>query len=148
MNRRGFLGMAAGLPVLFAGEYARAEQRPQRRRPAAGGDIASRCAKACSDCRAVCEACVKHCQSMVSAGMKEHVKSLALSQDAADVCAAAARIVARRGPMSKAVCEACLKACEACGAECRKYPAMKQMKDCAASCARCAAACREMIGRK
>jgi hypothetical protein len=145
MNRRGFLGLAAGLAALLAYDPVCATPHYQKSKPAMGSDIMSRCAKACSDCHLACQACAKHCQSMVSAGMKQHVKSLALSRDCADVCAAAAHVVSRKGPMSKSICEACVKACEACGAECNKYPTMKQMKECADSCAKCAAACKEMI---
>jgi hypothetical protein len=139
MRRRGLL--AIGLIVtMYAGLTAQANGQVKP-----GGEPYAKCAKACADCKALCDACVKHCQSMVSAGMKEHAKSLALSRDAADVCNAAARIVSRKGPLSKPICEACLKACEACGSECRKYPTMKPMKDCADSCARCTAACRDML---
>jgi len=108
-------------------------------------DQYARCAKACIDCRKACTACSKHCVSMVAAGMKEHVKSKSLADDCADICAAAANITARRGPMSAAICAACAKACDACGAECRKWPAMEPMKYCAQSCSDCAKACREML---
>jgi hypothetical protein len=80
--------------------------------------------------------------------MKEHQKTLALSQDTADLCAAAAKICTRKGPMTAAVCDACLRACRACGAECGKYPDMAPMAACAKSCATCGAACKQILDAK
>ena len=105
----------------------------------------TRCASACSACAAKCRACSAHCAGMIRAGMKEHQKSKSLSDDCGEICALAARICTRRGPETSAICTACAQACDACGADCRKYPDMKPMKDCAASCAVCEKACREMI---
>jgi hypothetical protein len=82
---------------------------------------------------------------MVKAGMKEHQKSAAISADCRDLCDAAAKICARKGPTYATACKACMDACAACGAECKKYPKMKPMADCAKACDACEKACREMI---
>jgi hypothetical protein len=111
----------------------------------AGSEVYAHCAKACSNCATACRACTKHCASMIAAGMKEHEKSKRLSEDCADICALTAKICARRGPATVAICEACAKSCDACGAECGKYPTMKEMKDCAQTCAVCSKICREMV---
>ncbi len=120
-------------------------------RPAAAkspkDDIYAPCAKACADCEKKCTACNKHCAGMIRAGMKEHERSYRLSADCRELCASAAKIVARRGPLSVAVCTACAEACEKCGAECGKYPDMTEMKACAVSCDVCAKACRTMIAQ-
>ncbi len=105
----------------------------------------SKCSRACAACMKACQACNKHCIGMAAAGMKGHEKSIALSADCRDICDVAAKLTARRGPMSVAIVEACLKACEACGAECGKSPEMAPMAACAKSCAECAATCRELI---
>jgi hypothetical protein len=105
----------------------------------------AKCAKACSDCMAACKACNTHCEGMVKSGMKEHVKSAAISADCRDLCDAAAKICARKGPTYSAACKACLEACAACDAECKKYPKMKPMADCAKSCEACEKACKEMV---
>jgi hypothetical protein len=149
MNRRA-LFQAFGITVatsavLTSADLAYAGQTGASGKKPAGGDIYARCARACADCKKACEACNKHCQGMAKAGIKGHERSLALSGDCRDACDAAAKIVARKGPLSKAICEACAKACDACGAECKKYPDMAEMAACAKSCAICAKACREMI---
>jgi hypothetical protein len=105
----------------------------------------AKCAKVCKDCMQACKACNTHCAGMVKSGKKEHEKSLKLSADCRDICALAATICERKGPMTAAICEACRIACDACGKECQKYPNMKPMADCAKSCAVCSKACQEMI---
>ena len=107
-------------------------------------DMYGICVKACTDCQASCSACVKHCEGMIKAGNAAHGKSKKLAEDCRDICAAAAKLTARKGPMSAAICDACAKACDACGAECVKYPDMKTMQDCVKSCKACAKACRAM----
>lgn len=103
-----------------------------------------KCAKACADCMRECESCHRHCMMMLAQGKKEHHTTANTTADCADVCAAAAKIVARGGPFAGHVCEACAKACEACGAECDKSDD-PHMKRCAKACKECAAACREML---
>jgi hypothetical protein len=68
-----------------------------------------------------------------------------LCNDCSDVCATAARLVARRGPLHVEYCELCIKACNRCAAECAKYPDQPHMVACAKACRDCAAACREMV---
>jgi hypothetical protein len=144
MNRRDLLGLfstaAVGLAAL-AGPGFEAAARAQK----AGADMYARCAKACKDCQAACSACSAHCAGMIKAGDKAHVKTKQLSDDCADICAAAAKLTQRKGPLTNTICEACANACDACGAECAKYPTMKTMMDCVKSCKACAKACRDMI---
>ena len=70
--------------------------------------------------------------------------SLRLTQDCATVCAAAASVVARGGPMQDLICKACADACKRCGDECAKHDT-PVMKRCAEVCRRCEAECRKMI---
>ena len=103
------------------------------------------CAKACLACSEACRACNQHCAEMVKNGMKEHELSMRLSADCRDVCALAAKLCARNGPMAPEVCKACARACTACGTECGKYKTMAPMAACAKTCAACRKACEEMI---
>jgi hypothetical protein len=105
----------------------------------------TRCAAACRDCEKACAACNKHCVAMVKSGNKEHAVSARLSADCMDICATAAKLCARKGPMSADICKACAAACEGCGSECGKYPNMAVMSACKKSCVACAAACHELI---
>ena len=140
MNRRSLLGMAA---VLAAGvAFASAPQADHHKMHAEQYD---KCAKACADCMRECESCARHCAHMVAQGHKEHLTTLGTCPDCAEFCAAAARIVARKGPLSNTICEACAKACDECGAACEKFPNDEHMTRCAKECRACAAACREML---
>jgi len=103
------------------------------------------CAKACSDCQRECDMCAKHCINQVAAGKKDHVTTVHTCLDCADVCAAAARIVSRHGPMSPTICTACANACDMCAKACDKFPDDAHMKKCAEECRKCATACREML---
>lgn len=126
-------GLAALLPVAPAALAA------------PGSDLYARCAKACADSAKACQTCHKHCEGMVNSGKKEHEKTLALSADCMDICALAAKLCERKGPLAVAMCETCIKACQACGSECAKYPKMAPMAECAKSCATCVKVCQEMV---
>jgi hypothetical protein len=144
MNRRDLLTMltsaSVGVGILVApGAVALAQAGK------AAADMYAHCTKACADCHAACSACATHCAGMIKSGDKTHVKSKQLAEDCGDICATAAKLTARKGPMTAAICDACAKACDACGAECAKYPDMKPMQDCVKSCKVCAKACRDMI---
>src|SRR5438105_2096895 len=71
----------------------------------------SDCAEACSDCQRECDACGHHCAVLLAGGDKEHLRTLQTCQDCADVCTAAAQIVARQGAFSSLICDACATAC-------------------------------------
>jgi hypothetical protein len=105
-----------------------------------------KCAKACAVCMLECESCATHCGGLVLKGEKKHVLTLRTCLDCAEVCASAAKIVARQGPASVLVCESCAKVCDQCGAVCEKLgPDDEHMKRCAKACRDCARECREMI---
>jgi len=80
------------------------------------------CAKACTDCLRECESCAHHCAHLVAAGKKDHLRTLGTCADCADVCTAAAKVVARHGPLTSTICESCAKACAACAVECESLP--------------------------
>lgn len=103
------------------------------------------CAQACADCQVECHGCHRHCSELVAAGQKEHLETMRLCADCGDVCATAANIVARGGPLSETICQSCVEACEACAKACEKYPDDRHMKSCAEECRKCAKACREML---
>ena len=105
----------------------------------------SDCAKACAECTNSCASCYHHCAGLVSAGKKDHTKSMILCNDCAEVCGTAAKLVSRQSPFSRLICEACAKTCDDCGAACAKFSEDKHMTDCAKACKDCATACREMI---
>jgi hypothetical protein len=131
--------------VILGGTATLGISRPAGAQQRGTSDLYTRCAHACAACNVTCVRCARHCAGMVASGMKEHTKSLHLSQDCADLCGAAARICARRGPMARAACQACVQSCKACGMECGKYPQMKPMRDCARACAACATVCQRMV---
>ena len=101
--------------------------------------------KACADCAKECESCFRHCTMMVAQGKKEHVRTLRTCVDCGDLCALAAKLMARQGAFMGLTCEACAKACDGCGAECDKHSNDEHMKRCAKACKDCAKACRDMV---
>jgi hypothetical protein len=103
------------------------------------------CAKECANCMRECESCARHCMDQVNGGKQDHFATLQSCSDCADMCAAAGKIVARRGPMAGIVCEACAKACNVCGTACEKFPSDQHMTQCAKACRECEKACREML---
>lgn len=108
------------------------------------GHAFDECARACSDCQRECDSCATHCRHMLAQGKKEHQTTLRTCLDCGDHCAAASRIMARRGVFSDLICKACADACARCGKECQKFDD-EHMKKCAAECRKCEKACREML---
>lgn len=104
------------------------------------------CAKACNACELACEMCASHCAMLVAEGHKEHLATLRSCMDCAKVCAAAAQIVAGKGPFSDLICVACAEACKRCGEACEKFADDPMMKMCAEECRKCEKACRAMVG--
>jgi hypothetical protein len=92
-----------------------------------------------------CESCARHCADKIADGKREHITTLGTCSDCADYCAAAAKIVSRRGPMAAMMCESCAKACDTCATACEKMPNDEHMARCAKSCRDCAKACRDML---
>jgi hypothetical protein len=109
------------------------------------GGMAMDCAKECNACQRECDLCTRHCAEMLASGKKEHLATLGACEDCASVCAVAAQIVSRQGPMSGTICDACAKACTSCGAACEKFPDDELMKRCAQECRKCEKACRDML---
>jgi len=138
---------ALGMTALSAGaqrEGGTANQTPQPGHHDTA--MQDKCAAACSDCQRACDMCSEHCGTMLAEGKKEHLTTLRTCQDCATVCAAAASIVARRGPFTDSICQACADACNRCGKECDKFPNDPTMKKCGDACKACEKACREMLG--
>lgn len=153
MNRRELFG-TLGATAVALGAYS-SVQAQVTKKPAKDDDHAGDhehehghfnvCAKACANCQLLCHSCHHHCEELVADGKKQHVKTMKLCSDCGDICALAANIVSRHGPLSVTVCEACAKACDDCGKACAQFADDEHMKKCAQECQKCAAACREMI---
>src|SRR5436309_11477708 len=89
--------LLAGGATLTAGGKAEAGGKKKVEIPAKAFD---HCAKACGMCAGECERCSHHCLKMILAGKKDHEKTLRSCDDCAELCVAAGRIMARRGPFS------------------------------------------------
>jgi hypothetical protein len=143
MYRRTVVG-AAGAAVLALACLAGTRAQDKGPKDHMHGAYA-KCAKACADCMLECDSCFKHCSNLVTKGEKDHTATMYLCNDCGEICAGAARIVGRGGPLAVTTCESCAKACDTCGEACGKFPDDAHMKRCAQACRDCAKACREMI---
>lgn len=144
--RRWFAGFTAFLVLAAAAATIRvsAGEGPPAAGAANHGAFAS-CAKECSDCQRICDACAAHCAAMMSEGHNAHRETLASCQDCADLCAAASRIVARSGPYASEVCRACADVCKQCAERCEQFSKDETMRDCAQECRKCQQACEQML---
>src|SRR4051812_37477385 len=99
MNRRVVLGgLAAALLGLLGGPglTARAEDKPAAHKDHLHGQ-AAKCARACADCMLACESCAHHCAHLVAEGKKDPLRAVGTCADCGELCAAAAKVVARHG---------------------------------------------------
>jgi hypothetical protein len=145
MSRRGILagrGLLAIGFLAFGSNSLKADEQRMEDKHAASFD---QCAKACTECLRECESCAHHCAHLVASGKKDHLRTLGTCADCAEVCAAAAKIVSRYGPLAGTMCESCAKACDTCAAECETHGNDEHMKRCAKVCRDCARACRDML---
>jgi hypothetical protein len=143
-------GLALAAVLGLTGQATAQDRKPavQPDSPGAkGGHDAAyeQCAKACNDCEQICAACATHCADLLAQGKKEHLKTLATCRDCATTCAAAAKIVAGKGPFSDLICTACADACKRCGDACDQFKDDPMMKKCADECRKCEKACRDML---
>lgn len=142
MNRRDVIRVlgAAGVALTAAATVGTAADDKRGE-----ADVFTACGKACRDCLADCEECYRHCADLLAGGQKDHAATAALCLDCAELCAATAKMVGRRGPLAAAAAEACAKACDECGQACGKFADHPVMKECAAACGTCAKACRALV---
>ena len=138
----GLLAIIAAGTLMLAGAGPIADEKASDHKH---GGMSEHCAKACAECMRECEVCARHCGQLIVDGRKEHFTTLGTCADCAEFCAAAAKIVSRRGPMSSAICESCAKACDVCGQACEKSASDEEMTRCAKVCRECAKACRDML---
>lgn len=147
IHRREFtVGGLSAAAISVLGLAGHAEERT----PAIGSqnpaDHFEPCARACSDCQRECDFCAAHCADMVGKGEQTYVVTLQACLDCANICAAAAHVVARHGIFSALVCRACADACSRCAKECETLGKGDQkMTVCADQCRMCEKSCREMV---
>ena len=103
------------------------------------------CIEACVECLVACEMCSDACLDEDDVRMM--ARCIRLDRDCAEICAAAARAMARGGPLAEEICRACAEACRACAEECERHAAKHEhCRICAEACRRCEAECRRMAG--
>ncbi|MDF7813855.1 four-helix bundle copper-binding protein [Hymenobacter sp. YC55] len=95
------------------------------------------------------QACVAACEQCASACLREDdvqmmVPCITLDRDCADICALAARLLARNSPHATHLLGECAEICRLCGAECAQHAA-PHCQECAAACRRGEEACRQAM---
>ena len=95
-------------------------------------------------------ACLAACEHCATAFLKEQdvkmmVRCIQLDRDCADLCALAARFVARGSAHVKPLLTLCAEICKACGDECAQHTHVRHCQECADACRRCEQACRESV---
>jgi hypothetical protein len=155
MNRRELLGVlgatAAGLAAITGGGARAQETQAQGHErhafhPERGHhtEMQQECAVACGRCVHECEDGFHHCLHQVRSGKAEYARAAQRCIDCAEVCSAAAKLVARGSPLMVHLCTACAAVCDDCLAVCEPLndPEMKLVLE---SLRKCAQSCREMV---
>lgn len=103
------------------------------------------CIAACLECVVACEMCSDAC--LDEDNPQELARCIRLDRDCAEVCAAAARAMARGGPQAMEICRVCADVCDACATECARHAMHHDhCRVCADACRKCAEWCRRMSG--
>ncbi len=102
------------------------------------------CSQTCDSCARSCNLCATHCLEHVARGKLDYLTALQACRDCATICATAAEVSSRDGPLADAICTACAAACERCQAICATWPDDPLLKQCVEVCKGCEATCREM----
>lgn len=90
---------------------------------------------------AACEHCITAC--LREDDVKAMAACIRLNRSCADLCALAAREMARNSEFATEVCALCSEICRRCAAECDKH-FMSHCQDCSRACEQCAEECGEM----
>lgn len=101
----------------------------------------SACIKDCLDCVVTCQACAA--AYLQEPDVKMMAGCIALDLDCADVCATAAKLMARNSANAQRYCQLCAEICRACAKECEQHPA-DHCQACAKTCLLCAQACENV----
>lgn len=103
------------------------------------------CIRLCNECSAACLQTSRHGLDM--GGEHASPEHQALLHDCADICATAARFMARHSAHHPHLCRECAEICNACAGECEQMRgADEQTRQCAEICRRCAQSCQQMAG--
>lgn len=98
------------------------------------------------------EVCIDSCNDVIRTanvclqahvGEAEMERCLKLCLDAADVCAACAKGLARQSDYAARLCAVCADLCRECAEECGRFDS-DECTDCAEACRTCAEKCRAM----
>jgi hypothetical protein len=155
MNRRELVEVlgatAAGLAAITGGGASAQEARAQKHdrqafHPERGHhtEVQQECAEACARCMHECEDGFHHCLLQAQSEKAEYALAAQMCIDCAEVCGAAAKLVARGSPLLVDICAACAKVCDDCFATCEPLndPEMKLVME---SLRKCAMSCRGMV---
>ncbi len=110
--------------------------------------ILSRCIDACFDAAQSCTVCADACLAETNVDVLK--RCIRLTQDCADVCEAAGRVLSRLGQggsfaFQAALLQACASACAECGSECERHGTTHEhCRVCGEACRRCENACRAL----
>lgn len=99
------------------------------------------CIEACQKCATASDYCSSSCLKEDNVQMM--AKCIQSCMECANLCNAAARLMALDGNQVKELCFICAVTCEACEKECSKH-VHDHCKRCAAACKACAEECRKM----
>jgi hypothetical protein len=98
------------------------------------------CIDACHACSTICLSdATGHC--LEKGGRHTEPAHFRLVLDCADICATAARFMARNSEHHPHICRECAEICRACADSCRQFG---EMDECVAACTRCAESCERM----
>lgn len=100
------------------------------------------CIDACNACVIACEHCATSC---IQEGNPAMSRCIELDRTCADICALAAREMARGSDFFGDICSVCAKICRACGEECAQHEA-DHCQECARTCEECASECEKWAG--
>jgi hypothetical protein len=99
------------------------------------------CIDACNRCADACDHCAASC--LLEKDVAAMARCIAHDMDCAQVCRAAAGLMARGSQHAGALCRLCADLCRTCAEECGQHP-MDHCQQCAEACRACAAACAKM----
>lgn len=93
-----------------------------------------------------CEATCQQMSSMLLGTQDVHARTtqIRLLQDCAEICATAAKYLARHSAFTKSILKKCAQICEACARECARFPDQAS-QHCSQVCLHCARECLEFI---
>lgn len=102
-------------------------------------------AASCMECSQACRGFIHELRPESAPGRDSLAELVRIADECSEICIVTATLLARRGPLSPAICQACADACQRLAAACDTMNSSPSVTNCQRLAMACGQACRHII---